>query len=263
MLWNMIMVIIPLLFPTLMSNLCAVYLNMASSEAVKWEYTWACDCVCVTEVVAAIDWPSHISILLHWLAGVSACQPSCHRYSSQERSLLQPLLRVCLCCVCYSRIEQHWFLFCPDRHPFLPQSSLFLPFSWYLSSLYSPLSVLFPYSSSSISCPFFPASSIFCCLCFRPYLNWAGAKNQSILPHPCRCVFCEGERQIERNWQPSVWSKRVNITNPVFIIFLLWMCLQAYDLIHDLCATSVQIWWESETVRLYKWEQVKTLFSFM
>ena len=32
------------------------------------------------------------------------------------------------------------------------------------------------------------------------------------------------------------------------------MCLQVYELIYDLCATSAQIWCESITTRLYKWE---------
>lgn len=33
-------------------------------------------------------------------------------------------------------------------------------------------------------------SAIFSHFCFRPYLNWAGPREQSILPDPCRCVFC-------------------------------------------------------------------------
>lgn len=127
-----------------------------------------CGFVCVTGVAAIIDWSSHVLIHLHRLAGVSACQPSCHCHSSHEGLLLHPLLVVLLCwaCVCvyYSCAVQLLFSSFSDH---------------FLLSLPSP-------SPSALLL----LSAIFSHFCFRPYLNWAGPREQSILPDPCRCVFC-------------------------------------------------------------------------
>lgn len=140
----------------------------------------------IHEVEAAIDWPSRILICLHWLAGVSACQPSCHCHSSQERLLFHLFLLVSFCFLCMCAVFVCVTLVLSSTDPILSSFlssfilSLFLVFflslSFFSSLLHllsSLLQVIFKlsWSQGTVNTAWFLQVCVLC-VCVRKEKRW-------------------------------------------------------------------------------------------
>lgn len=163
------------------STWCEMYLISAwtwlQSGAVYWQHTWVCVCHRGNGSYRSLQLHIDLSLLIGWCKCLSTILSPLlltRHIAVISTSSCPPPLSDSVCVLLSFREAQ--ILFIPWRSPpsfhLLPRS----PFLLFSPSLH--------FTSFLLSC-------IFVSRLFRPYLNWARAREESILSDPCRCVFCQ------------------------------------------------------------------------